>query len=202
MKLSLLALSAAVLLAGCNQTAPVTSAPGAAAPEAAATPVAPARADSATAAAAAPPADAVAAAPKTATPVLAEAETMKMSFSFKPNPDPDDPRHPRTSAHLVLQGSQPLNIDLGKFTGQPDVVDAAKAKAANFPGGMLMGFRSYSAATGTSSDLAVLNVDGHRLRIVQRRVEETAPEGGKFETAREIPLPANTAVVVVPMAKK
>ena len=127
---------------------------------------------------------------------------MQVSFSFKPVPDPDDPKHPRTSAHLLLQGSKPQDIELGKFVGKPDVVDAAKAKAANFPAGMLMGFRSYSPATGTSSDLAVLSVDGNRLRIVQRRVEETAPEAGKFETAREIPLPANARVVAAPAAKK
>ena len=200
MKTSFLALSAAVLLAGCNQTAPVTSTPSApAAPVAAA----PAPADSAVAAAAAPGDAAAVAPPKAAAPALAEAETLKASFSFKSAPNPDDPSHPKTTAHLVLQGRQPQDIDLGKFAGKPDVVDAAKAKAANFPAGLLMGFRSYSAATGTSEDLAVLPVDGHRLRIVQRRVEETAPEAGKFETAREIPLPANTRVVATaPTAKK
>lgn len=191
MKNTFFILSVAVLLASCNQTAPVTSAPTATAP-ATTTPVTTERVDSVGATVNAP---IDGAATPAATPALAEAETMKMSFSFKPTPDPDDPSHPRTSAHLMLQGSKPLDIDLGKFVGKPDVVDAAKAKAANFPVGMLMGFRSYSAATGTSSDLAVLSVDGHRLRIVQRRVEETAPEAGTFETAREIPLPANTRVV-------
>ena len=207
MKSSILTLSAALLLAGCNQTAPVTSAPTTAAPEAAVTPVAAGKADSATAAAAAPAADGMAATPAATTPeaalpALKEAETLKVSFSFKPAPDADDPAHPRTSAHLVVQGSAPMDIDLGKFVGKPDVVDAAKAKAANFPAGMLMGFRSYAAATGTSSDLAVLHVDGRRLRVVQRRVEETAPEGGKFETSREVPLPANTKVVAASVAKK
>ncbi|MDB5270172.1 MAG: hypothetical protein JWP58_3212 [Hymenobacter sp.] len=200
MKSSILTLSTALLLAGCNQTAPVTSAPTAPPPEAAATPAAVAQADSATAATTAPAPDA--AAPSAAKPALKDAETLKVSFSFKPAPDADDPAHPRTSAHLVVQGSTPMDIDLGKFVGKPDVVDAAKAKAANFPAGMLMGFRSYSAATGTSSDLAVLHVDGRRLRVVQRRVEETAPEGGKFETSREVPLPANTIVVAAPVAKK
>ncbi|MBO2009778.1 hypothetical protein [Hymenobacter negativus] len=193
MNSKIVALSAVVLLAGCNQTAPVTSTPTAA-PEAAVTP-APSSTDSATAAVTPPPAEGAATATAT-TPALTEAETMKMSFSFKSTPDPDDPSHPRTSAHLLLQGRKPLDIDLGKFMSKPDVVDAAKAKAANFPSDMLMGFRSYSASTGTSQDLAVLSVDGHRLRIVQRRVEETAPEAGTFETAREIPLPANTRVVV------
>ncbi|MBF9222752.1 hypothetical protein [Hymenobacter ruricola] len=188
-----LGVALAAMAAGCNQTAPATSAPTAA-PEAAAASVAAAQADSAVAATVAPPADAAAAAPAAA-PKLAAAQTIKASFRFQPSPNPDDPAHPRTSAHLVLQGGKPLDIDLGKFAGKPDVVDAAKAKAANFPAGMLMGFRSYSAATGTSQDLAVLSVDGHRLRIVQRKVEETASEPGTFETAREIPLPANTQVV-------
>ena len=199
MKPLYIALSGALLLAACNQTAPETSTPTAAAPETTAAPVAVAPTDSVVAAPAAEVAPAV---PAAATPALKEPETLKVSFSFKPAPDPDDPKHPRTSAHLLLQGSKPQDIDLGKFVGKPDVVDAVKAKAANFPAGMLMGFRSYSPATGTSSDLAVLSVDGNRLRIVQRRVEETAPEAGKFETAREIPLPANTMVVAAPMAKK
>jgi hypothetical protein len=196
MKPSFLVLGAAVLLAACNQTAPVTSTPkDSAAP--AETPVAsqPAPADSVAA-----PADGVAVAPPPTAPVLREAETLKMSFRFKPAPDPDDPSHPKTSAHLLLQGSKPMDIDLGKFAGKPDLVDAEKAKQAGFPGDMLLGFRSYEPSSGTSSDLAVLNVDGRRLRIVQRRVEETAPEAGKFETSREVPLPANTAIVVAPAA--
>ena len=187
---------AALLLAACNQTAPETTTPTTTAPEVAVAPAAPTSAADSAGAAATPAAAATAAAPQPAAALLKEAETLKVSFSFKPAPDPDDPRHPRTSAHLLLQGTKPQDIDLGKFVGKPDVVDAAKAKAANFPAGMLMGFRSYSPATGTSSDLAVLSVDGNRLRIVQRRVEETAPEAGKFETAREIPLPANTKVAV------
>ena len=202
MKSSILTLSVALLLAGCNQTAPVTSAPMATPPAAAATPAAGAHANSAKATLAAPAPDAVATTPETTIPALKEAETLKASFRFQPAPDAADPAHPRTSAHLVVQGSAPMDIDLGKFEGKPDVVDATKAKAANFPPGMLMGFRSYSAATGTSSDLAVLHADGRRLRVVQRRVEETAPEGGKFETSREVPLPANTKVVAAAMTKK
>ena len=189
---------AALLLAACNQTPPATEK---------ATTTAPAEAPVATATPAAAPAaspDSAAAAPAATStaPAMAEATTLKLAFSFKPTPDPDNPGHSRTNAHLLLQGSKPQDIDLGKFTGKPDVVNAAKAKAANFPAGMLMGFRSYSPATGTSSDLAVLNEDARHLRIVQRRVEETAPEGGKFETSREIVLPANTTVTVAPMAKK
>ncbi|MFD2718168.1 hypothetical protein ACFST9_05550 [Hymenobacter monticola] len=184
-----------LLAAGCNQTAPVTSAPTAT-PETAATPAA--QADAATATATAPPAAAATTAAPATAPQLKDAETLKLAFAFKPAPNPDDPAHPRTSAHLLLQGRKSQDIDLGKFAGKPDVVDAAKAKAANFPAGMLMGFRSYQAATGTSQDLAVLNEDGRHLRIVQRKVEETAPEAGTFETSREIPLPGNTMVVVAP----
>ena len=189
----------ALLAAGCNQTAPVTSAPTAA-PETAAAPAA--QTDSAAATATAPPADAAATPAATAAPPrLHDAETLRLAFAFKPAPNPDDPAHPRTSAHLLLQGSKPQDIDLGKFAARPDVVDAAKAKQAGFPAGMLLGFRSYQAATGTSQDLAVLNEDGRHLRIVQRRVEETATEPGPFETAREIPLPANTMVVAAPAKK-
>jgi len=198
MKLLYLALSGTLLLTACTQTAPETSTPTATAPETPTTPVAAAPADSVVTA----PFVTATAAPAAPAPILKEAETLKVSFSFKPAPDPDDPQHPRTSAHLLLRGAKPQDIDLGKFVGKPDVVDAVKAKAANFPAGMLMGFRSYSPATGTSSDLAVLGVDGNRLRIVQRRVEETTPEAAKFETAREIPLPANTTAVATPMEKK
>ncbi|GAA4041100.1 hypothetical protein GCM10022409_28870 [Hymenobacter glaciei] len=199
MKLAYFALSAAVLLAGCNQTPPATSTPTAEVPAATATPAA---ADSAATATTTAP-DAAATAPTpAAAPVLKNAETMKVSFSFKSTPNPDDPKHPRTSAHLVVQGSQPLDIDLGKFTGKPDMVDAAKGKAANFPADMMLAFRSYDAASGVSQDLAVLHPDARHLRVVQRRVEETNPEGGKFETSREVPLPANTLVVAAPMAKK
>ena len=200
MKLAYFALSAAGLLAGCNQTPPATSAPTAEVPAATATP-ATAADSAATAAAPAAPAPAPAPAP-TAAPALPNSETMKVSFSFKPTPNPDDPQHPRTSAHLLVQGSQSLDIDLGKFTGKPDMVDAAKGKAANFPANMLLAFRSYDAASGVSQDLAVLHPDARHLRVVQRRVEETNPEGGKFKTSREVPLPANTLVVAAPSARK
>ena len=194
------ALSAAVLLAGCGQNPPATSTPTATAPV---TPVTPIAVDSAAAVTATAP-DAAATAPVAAAPVLKEAETMKVAFSFKPTDNPDNPKHPRVLAHLLVQGSQPLDIDLGKFPNQPDMVTGDKAKAANFPAGMMMGFRSYDAATGISQDLAVLHPDAHHLRVVQRRVDETNPEAAKFETSREIPLPANTVVVAAPMpvAKK
>ena len=183
---------AALLLAACNQTPPATEKP--VAPVAAAP--APVRAALPAAASAPVPAvaPAIGVAPAAPAPALHEAAPLTMSFRF--TPDPANPTQLRTSAHLLLQGAAPLDIDLGKFAGRPDVVDAAKARLANFPAGMLLGFRSYQAATGSSADLAVLLVDGRRLRVVQRRVEETAPEAGKFETAREIPLPPDTRVVV------
>ena len=199
MKPIFLALSAAaLLLTACNQTPPATSAPMATAP----TTTAPTVAATAPASATAPTAPSAEAAPKVAAPTPKEVATINVSFSFKPALDADDPAHLRTSAHLLLQGDQPQDIDLGKFAGKPDLVDAAKAKAANFPAGMLLGFRSYSAATGTSADLAVLNEDGRHLRIVQRRVEETAPEAGKFKTSREILLPADTKIRVAAPTKK
>ncbi|WP_035564087.1 hypothetical protein [Hymenobacter sp. IS2118] len=177
---------AALLLAACNQTAPVTEQPAATATDAPAPSVRP---DSTVA-----PIDNVATAPAPDAPALVRAETLKATFRFKPAPNPEDPSRPKINARLLLQGTKPLDIDLGNFAGKPDVVDAEKAKLAGFPNGMLMGFRSYHAASGTSSDLAVLSVEG-RLRIVQRRVEETAAEPGTFETSREVPLPANTTVV-------
>jgi hypothetical protein len=94
---------------------------------------------------------------------------------------------------------------MGRVPGKPDVVDAEKARLAGFPADMLLGFRSYSAAAGTSSDLAVVRV-GDRLRVLQRRVAEDATEAPAFMTAREIPLPPNTRVVAAavpdPGAKK
>ncbi|MCI1189482.1 hypothetical protein MON38_18830 [Hymenobacter sp. DH14] len=198
MKLAYFALSAAVLLAGCNQTPPATSEPATTADTAPVTPIA---VDSANAATTTAP-DAAATAPApAAAPALKDAETMKVSFSFKPTANPDNPKHPRVLAHLLVQGSQPLDIDLGKFPNLPDMVTGDKAKAANFPEGMLMGFRSYDAAAGISQDLAVLHPDARHLRVVQRRVDETNPEAAKFETSREVPLPANTLVVAAPVPK-
>lgn len=189
-----------MLLAGCGQNPPATSTPT----TADTAPVTPVAVDSANAATAtAPDAAATATAPATA-PVLKDAETVKASFNFKPAANPDDPKHPRIVAHLLVNGSQPLDIDLGKFPNQPDMVTGDKAKAANFPADMLMGFRSYDAMTGISQDLAVLHPDARHLRVVQRRVDETNPDAAKFETSREVPLPANTVVVAaaVPAAKK
>ena len=191
------ALSAvALLLTACNQTPPATEQP-AAAPVAEPATAAPAPTDTATAVP-----RPIIAAPAPAAAAVANTQTLRLAFSFKSVPDPNDPAHPRTSAHLLLQGASPQDIDLGKFAGQPDVVNATKAKLASFPSGMLLGFRSYQATTGTSYDLAVLPVQGRYLRIVQRRVEEAAPEAGEFKTAREITLPANTTVVTAPTASK
>ncbi|MBD2766570.1 hypothetical protein IC235_01530 [Hymenobacter sp. BT664] len=204
MKSCSLVLCVAGLLAGCNQTAPVTSAPTATAP-AASSAVDSSTADSSATASPAAPTAVAPSADKTATPnapALPTNETLKASFAFKPVPNPADPAHPQTSVHLLIQGSKPLNVDLGKFAGRPDLVDATKAKLAGFPSGMLLGFRSYQASSGISSDLAVLQVKGRYLRIVQRRVDEAAAEPGTFETARELPLPANTTVVAAPLAQK
>jgi hypothetical protein len=196
MKSLYLALSATVLLASCGQNPPATSTPTTTAATAPVTPVAVDSANAATSTA--PDAAATATAPATA-PVLKDAETVKASFGFKPTANPDDPKHPRVVAHLLVNGSQPLDIDLGKFPNQPDMVTGEKAKAANFPDGMLMGFRSYDAMTGISQDLAVLHPDARHLRVVQRRVDEANPEAAKFETSREVPLPANTMVVAAPV---
>ena len=191
MKLTYFPLSAALLLAGCNQTPPATSTPAAGPP--AVTPVA---VDSAAATGGATAPDATATAPAPAAVVIPkDAETMKVAFSFKPTDNPNDPKHPRTMARLLVQGSTPLDIELGKFTTRPDMVDAAKGKEANFPAGMVMGFRSYDPMSGISHDLAVLHPDARHLRVVQRTVDETNPEAGKFETSREVPLPANVNVV-------
>ena len=190
MKLTTLALGAAVLLAGCGQNSPDTSKPTATAPAAA--PDAAAPDTTAAAAAAVPPAETASAA------VAPNAETLKLSFAFKPTPNAADAAHPRTSAHLLLKGAKPMDVDLGKFAARPDLVDAEKGREANFPSGMLMGFRSYQASSGVSEDLAVLKIDARHLRIVQRRVEETATAPVKFETSREISIPANTTVSVEP----
>ena len=201
MKSLYLALSATVLLASCGQNPPATSEPTTTAATAPVTPVAVDSANAATSTA--PDAAATATAPATA-PVLKDAETVKAAFDQQPGMTGIDPKHPRIVAHLLVNGSQPLDIDLGKFPNQPDMVTGDKAKAANFPADMLMGFRSYDAMTGISQDLAVLHPDARHLRVVQRRVDETNPEAAKFETSREVPLPANTIVVAapVPAAKK
>jgi hypothetical protein len=188
---SLALLAAVLLLAGCNQTPPATEQPTAEAP------ASPAAADAT--AVATPDASAPATNEATpAAPAAAPAETLQASFSFKPEKDADNPGQHKSSAHLLLSGAKPQDIDLGRFNGKPDVVDDAKAKLAGFPTGMLMGFRSYDASSGTSSDLAVVK-QGRRLRILQRRVDEQAAAPGNFEPAREIPLAENIMVVAAPV---
>ncbi|MFC7670245.1 hypothetical protein ACFQT0_24910 [Hymenobacter humi] len=181
-------LAAALVLAGCNQTAPVTSTPTAEAP-ATVTPADTARPDSAMAATLAPPADNAAAPAETpaAAPALKPAETLKMSFAFKPAPNPDDPAHPKTSAYLLLQGAKPMEIDLGKFAARPDVVDATKAKLAGFPKDMLLGFRSYHASSGTRLR------PGRAARRWPPPAHCAAPRGGNRQRARRLrDLPRNS----------
>ncbi|TGE28126.1 hypothetical protein [Hymenobacter metallicola] len=196
MKFSSLTLVAGlVLLASCNQTPPAAEQAGtetATAPAATETPAAttPAPADTTVAAA---PSAAPAAAPANTT------ENVRLSFSFKPGPTSEDRK---TAAHLLLKGSKDQDIDLGQFSGKPDVVSKDKAKLAGFPNDMLMGFRSYDPGSGTSYDLAVMNVGGRTLRIVQRKVEEQADKAPEFQTSREIPLPANAVLEVAPVNKK
>ncbi|MCB2377290.1 hypothetical protein LGH70_06830 [Hymenobacter sp. BT635] len=195
MKFSTLTLAAAVtlLLASCNQTPPATEQAG---PEANTAPVATDITPDTTAA----PADttaATAAAPA-AEPVASTTENLKISFSFKPGASSEERK---TSAHLLLKGSKDQDIDLGQFSGKPDVVDKEEAKKAGFPSDMLMGFRSYDPGSGTSNDLAIMNVGGRTLRILQRKVEETADKIPEFQTSREIPLPTNAVVIVAPVKK-
>ncbi|PJJ61041.1 hypothetical protein [Hymenobacter chitinivorans] len=192
-KFSYLPLAAVLLLlAGCNQTPPATeqSAPA----ETAATPTTPEAApaaDTATAPAAAP-------ATPAAAPAASTTQNLTISFAFKPGAAGPDRK---TAAHLVVKGAKNQDIDLGQFSGKPDVVDKEKAKLAGFPGDMLMGFRSYDPGSGTSYDLAVMNVGGNTLRIVQRKVEEQADKAPEFQTSREVPLPANSVVQVAPAKK-
>ncbi|UOQ52328.1 hypothetical protein [Hymenobacter cellulosivorans] len=196
MKFSYLTLAAAlVLLAGCNQTPPATEQ---STPEATAT--TPAAPDAAPAATTAAP-DTVAATPEAApaaAPAASATQNLTVSFSFKPGPAGPDRK---TAAHLVVKGGKGQDIDLGQFSGKPDVVNKEKAKLAGFPNDMLMGFRSYDPGSGTSYDLAVMNVGGNTLRIVQRKVEESADKAPEFQTSREIPLPANSVVQAAPAKK-
>ncbi|GAA3925907.1 hypothetical protein [Hymenobacter algoricola] len=195
---SLLAAALCVLTVGCNQNPPAAEQAGTtAAPESAA--AAPLMLDSVAAAAATPPVETP---PPAAAAAAAATQTVKVSFRFKPGAAADGPSGPKTTAHLVLQGAKTQDIDLGQFTGKPDVVDKEKAKLAGFPSGMLLGFRSYDPGTGASADLAVMNVGGRQLRIVQRRVEEQAEKVPEFQTSRELDLPANALVEVGPTPKK
>jgi|GEM_PF-2207510 len=195
---SLALLGALALLSACSPTTTETDKAAADAPATGQ----PANADSAAA-----PADAVATTPSSEAPTLREApsapaQTMKLSFRFQPSKDEDNPSVPKTSVHIMLAGDKSQDIDMGRVAGKPDIVDEAKAKLANFPAGMIAGFRSYEPNSGTGSDMAVMNVEGRRLRILQRRIDEQASEQFEFKTAREVTLPPNTTVVAeVPAAK-
>jgi hypothetical protein len=186
-------LAAALLAAGCNQNQPATeqSAPAGEvkAPEAGA-------------------ADASEAAPGVSGSTNAEAPTtapaakpVELAFRFVPVKDAEG-GPARNTAFLVLSGGESREIDLGPFAGKPDVVDAAEAKRANFPGSMLLGFRSYDQNTGTSNDLAVLPDASGRIRIVQRRLEEGADKQPEFQTSREIPMPAGAELRAAPVPAK
>ncbi|GAA4362532.1 hypothetical protein GCM10023185_30550 [Hymenobacter saemangeumensis] len=194
---SLALLGAVVLLSGCGTS---TSESGQATADAPAT-------EQPAADSAAAPADGVATAPaNSGAPTLREApaapaQTMKMSFQFKPSKDEENPGVLKTSVHILLDGDKDQDIDMGRVVGKPDIVDEKKAKLANFPQGMLAGFRSYEPNSGTGSDMAVMSVDGRRLRIMQRRIDEQANEQFEFKTAREITLPPNTTVVVAAAEK-
>lgn len=174
-------LAAALLLTGCNQNPPATeqSAPAGAvkAPEAGTS-------DASEAA----PGESGAPAPDAATAAPA-AKPVEMAFRFEPLKSTDG-SPARTMAYLVLSGGEAREIDLGPFAGKPDQVDAAEAKRANFPGSMVVGFRSYDPNSGTSNDLAVLPGTAGHVRIVQRRLEEGADKQPEFQTAREISVPA------------
>ncbi|RYU81871.1 hypothetical protein [Hymenobacter persicinus] len=194
---TLLAAALCALAAGCNQTPPATeqSAPA----TTTTTPAAPAPTPDSAAAASTIPATETP--PPATVPAAAAPQTVRVSFRFKPGAAADGPSGPKTSAHLLLAGGKTQDIDLGQFTGKPDVVTKEKAKLAGFPSGMLLGFRSYDPGSGTSQDLAVMNVGGRQLRIVQRRVEENAEKVPEFQTSRELDLPANALVEVAPTKK-
>ncbi|AYA36037.1 hypothetical protein D3Y59_02565 [Hymenobacter oligotrophus] len=185
-------LAAALLVAGCNQSAPSTEQPEAAA---SATEQA-APADSTASPAPVAEGSTPAAAPAAAAPVAAQ-----LSFRFEPVKDADGgPK--KTTAYLIIKGAETKEIDLGRFVGKPDVVDEAKAKRAEFPSNTLVGFRSYDANSGTGSDVSVTPGDGARLRVLQRRIDELAEKPFTFQTAREIPLPDNTVVQAAALSKK
>jgi hypothetical protein len=129
----------------------------------------------------------------------APAKPVELAFRFAPVKDAEG--GPRSTAYLVLSGGESREIDLGPFAGKPDVVDAAEAKRANFPGSMILGFRSYDANSGTSNDLAIMQSTGGRLRVVQRRLEEGSDKQPEFQTSREIPMPAGAELRAAPQAE-
>ncbi|OON67714.1 hypothetical protein [Hymenobacter sp. CRA2] len=186
--------AAALLLAGCNQNSSSTAEQSAPAGEV--------KAPAAGAADASEAAPGVSGSTNDEAPVTAAAPAKPVELSFRFKPVKDSESGPRSTAYLVMSGGETREIDLGPFAGKPDVVDATEAKRANFPGSMLLGFRSYDPNSGTSNDLAVMQSEGSRLRIVQRRLEEGVDKAPEFQTAREIPLPAGAEVRAAPAPKK
>lgn len=173
--------AAALLLGSCNQNPPATEQSG---PDAA---VKAPEAGAADASEAAPGVSGSTNEEAPASMVAAAAKPVDMTFRFEPMKVEGGPA--RTMAYLVLSGGESREVDLGPFAGKPDQVDAAEAKRANFPGGMIVGFRSYDPNSGTSNDLAVLPGTGGHVRIVQRRLEEGADKQPEFQTSREISVP-------------
>ncbi|RTQ49638.1 hypothetical protein EJV47_12535 [Hymenobacter gummosus] len=183
MKRYALPLLAAVLLAtGCNQNNSATEQSA---------PAGEVKAPEAGAADASEAAPGVSGSTNTEAPAAPAAKPVELAFRFAPVKDAEG-GPARNTAYLVLSGGESREIDLGPFAGKPDQVDAAEAKRANFPGSMLIGFRSYDPNSGTSNDLAVLPDASGRIRIVQRRLEEGADKQPEFQTSREIPMPAGT----------
>ncbi|GAB3830491.1 hypothetical protein [Hymenobacter jeollabukensis] len=184
-------LAATLLLGSCNQNPPANeqSAPAGdvKAPEAGAADAS----EAAPGVSGSTPAEAPAAAATPAKPV-------EMAFRFEPMKNTDG-GPARTIAYLVLSGGESREIDLGPFAGKPDQVDAAEAKRANFPGSMVLGFRSYDPNSGTSNDLAVLPGTAGHVRIVQRRLEEGADKQPEFQTSRELSVPSGAELRAAPV---
>ncbi|TYZ12596.1 hypothetical protein FY528_04675 [Hymenobacter lutimineralis] len=175
MKRLFLPVLAAALLAGCNQTPPASEQATTTAPELTAQ-------DTATAGTAAPAADE---APQLKTAPGPEPITLSLRFKPVAGAQPL-----RTEAFLKIAGKESKEINLGSFAGKPDVVDAAKAERAGYPKGWIVGFRSYEPGSGTGADVAVLPGDDlSHLRIMQRRIDESATEPFTFQIARELSLP-------------
>ncbi|RAK68303.1 hypothetical protein [Hymenobacter edaphi] len=183
-------LAATLLLGSCNQNPPATEQSA---------PAGDVKAPEAGAADASEAAPGVSGSTPTEAPAAAAAaKPVEMAFRFEPMKSSDG-GPARTMAYLVLSGGESREIDLGPFAGKPDQVDAAEAKRANFPGSMVLGFRSYDPNSGTSNDLAVLPSTGGHVRIVQRRLEEGADKQPEFQTSRELSVPAGAELRAAPV---
>ncbi|MBG8555209.1 hypothetical protein [Hymenobacter guriensis] len=174
MKRLFLPVLAAIVLAGCNQTSQPAEQPAATTTDQTALDTA--AADGTATAPAAKEAPQLKTAPGP--------EAVTASLRFKPVAGAL-----RTEAFLKLAGKETKEINLGTFPGKPDVVDAAKAERAGYPQGWIVGFRSYEPGSGTGADVAVLPGDDlSHLRIMQRRIDESASEPFTFQIARELSL--------------